>query len=100
MCSNRIPIRSAIAANLNIAVDYFSFSIFVWNFAVVGILSVFWHAPLRVNQGYLVIISAILVRSKAIVCSDIVLIDVIGYCIHATTSLDNVVTTSNYCHLW
>lgn len=50
----------AIAANLNIAVDYFTFSILVWNFAVVGILSVFWHAPLRVNQGYLVIISAIL----------------------------------------
>jgi presenilin 1 len=46
--------------NLNIAMDYFTFVVVVWNFSVVGLLAIFWHAPLIVNQGYLIAISVIL----------------------------------------
>jgi len=49
-----------IADALQITLDWISFTFFIWNFAVVGILSIFWHAPIKVNQGYLIIISAIL----------------------------------------
>ena len=32
----------------------------MWNFSVVGILSVFWHGPTKVNQTYLIFISGFL----------------------------------------
>jgi len=44
----------------NLALDWISFSFIVWNFAVVGILAIFWHAPTRINQSYLVLVSAFL----------------------------------------
>jgi len=40
--------------------DWITFGFIIWNFSVVGILSIFWHAPIKVNQGYLIIISTIL----------------------------------------
>lgn len=46
---------------MNIPMDYLTFGILIWNFSVVGIVSVFWHAPLRVNQMYLICISAFMV---------------------------------------
>eukprot|EP01127_Copromyxa_protea_P001274 TRINITY_DN11309_c0_g1_i1.p1 TRINITY_DN11309_c0_g1~~TRINITY_DN11309_c0_g1_i1.p1 ORF type:complete len:423 (+),score=85.48 TRINITY_DN11309_c0_g1_i1:29-1270(+) len=47
-----------VLSNFNIPMDYITFSILIWNFAVVGIISVFWYAPLKVNQMYLICISA------------------------------------------
>lgn len=44
----------------NWAFDYISFAFMLWNFSVVGILAVFWHAPTKVNQGYLIVISSLL----------------------------------------
>jgi hypothetical protein len=44
----------------NIPMDIITFSFLLWNFAVVGILSMFWHGATRINQGYLVAISALL----------------------------------------
>jgi len=49
-----------VLSAFNIPMDYFTFSILIWNLSAVGILSIFWHAPMRVNQGYLIFISAIL----------------------------------------
>jgi len=40
--------------------DYLSFAFLLWNFSAVGILAIFWHGPTKVNQGYLIIISALL----------------------------------------
>jgi len=47
-----------VAANLPL--DWLSFSFYLWNFSVVGIVSIFWHAPTKLNQAYLVFISALL----------------------------------------
>jgi len=44
----------------NLPLDYITFSLLVWNFAVVGIIAIFLYAPQKINQGYLVIISALL----------------------------------------
>eukprot|EP00026_Physarum_polycephalum_P007479 Phypoly_transcript_07539.p1 GENE.Phypoly_transcript_07539~~Phypoly_transcript_07539.p1 ORF type:complete len:350 (+),score=62.70 Phypoly_transcript_07539:50-1099(+) len=44
----------------NLAMDYVSFSIILWNFSVVGIMSIFWYAPQKVTQGYLIIISGLM----------------------------------------
>jgi len=43
-----------------IASDWISFSFFLWNFSVVGILAIFWHGPTKINQGYLILISGLL----------------------------------------
>jgi presenilin 1 len=50
----------SILAALNIPMDYFTFSVIIWNQAIVGMVAVFWHAPMRVNQGYLIFISTIM----------------------------------------
>jgi len=44
----------------NLAADYMTFSFAIWNFSVVGIVSIFWHAPTKVNQAYLVLVSALM----------------------------------------
>jgi len=44
----------------NSAFDWISMAVLLWNFSTVGIVSIFWHAPTKVNQGYLIIISALL----------------------------------------
>jgi len=44
----------------NIPMDVITYSFFLWNFAVVGILAIFWHGATKINQGYLVIISGLL----------------------------------------
>lgn len=61
----------------NLALDSITFSFLLWNFSVVGIMSVsycikfifilgdspkiFWHAPQKVTQGYLIVISGLMV---------------------------------------
>jgi len=45
---------------LDLALDWLTFSIIMWNFSIVGILAIFWHSPPKINQGYLVIISGLL----------------------------------------
>lgn len=52
---------STIFSSHNIPLDYITFFILIWNISAVGMLSIFWHAPMRVNQGYLIFISSIMV---------------------------------------
>ncbi|KAJ3265659.1 Presenilin-1 [Chytriomyces hyalinus] len=41
--------------------DYITFAFFIWNFAAVGIMSVFWSkGPLWLQQSYLVVISSMM----------------------------------------
>jgi len=49
-----------ILASYNIPMDVITYSFLLWNFAMVGILAIFWHGPTKINQGYLVIISGLL----------------------------------------
>eukprot|EP00300_Choanocystis_sp_HF-7_P026790 c3074_g1_i1.p3 GENE.c3074_g1_i1~~c3074_g1_i1.p3 ORF type:complete len:354 (+),score=84.89 c3074_g1_i1:101-1063(+) len=44
----------------NKALDSISFLVIVWNFAVVGLLSIFWRTPLILQQMYLIVASAFL----------------------------------------
>jgi len=41
----------------NIPFDWISFSFLIWNFMVGGLIAIFWYAPTKITQGYLIIIS-------------------------------------------
>lgn len=41
-------------------VDVITFYLFLYNFAIGGVLSIFWHGPTLVKQVYLVLVSAIM----------------------------------------
>jgi len=49
-----------VLQSLSIEIDWITYTFIIWNFAAVGIVSVFWHAPVKVNQGYMIAISVIL----------------------------------------
>ncbi|KAJ3142031.1 Presenilin-2 [Physocladia obscura] len=40
--------------------DYISFAFFIWNFAAVGIVAVFWKGPLWLQQVYMVLMSSMM----------------------------------------
>jgi hypothetical protein len=44
----------------NVPMDWITFFLILWNFAIVGNISIFWHASVRVNQAFLIAISVIL----------------------------------------
>jgi len=44
----------------NLAMDYVTFAIILWNYAIVGLLSIFWESPEQVTHAYLVCVSVFL----------------------------------------
>lgn len=49
-----------LISSINVPFDLFTFSFLLWNFTVGGLVCVFWHAPPIMNQGYLIVVSALL----------------------------------------
>jgi len=42
------------------SLDYVTFSFVIWNFAISGLIAVFWRAPRVINQGFLVLLSSLM----------------------------------------
>lgn len=50
----------ALISEFEITTDWITFIFFTYNFAVVGLMAIFWHAPDIITQGYLVAVSVIM----------------------------------------
>lgn len=54
---------SEIMSVQKLVIDWFTFVFIIWNFGVMGLMVIHWKGPLRLQQAYLILISALVVRT-------------------------------------